>query len=813
MSFSSLDFLSPKITLYYNGHNSHISQIGGLLSLFFLILLFVIIFNSLYQIVEPKIDSMFIYEQNSKDIKYNQTLDYSGISHFIQMYSHSNRGWFADFNNKNIIIYGVKENFINYDQYKTDLYKTEHWLYDKCENVVEINKKLFSEISEIISNYSKSICLRYYYNPIYQQYYEIGFQGYISPYLESNSVPEKRNVYKIIIEKCFNNSIFTDKMNYNCNNEDEIIQYILKYNDIFIHFSNNQINPKNRKYPFEKYYYSIASGVQKISQFENNLIFSPIKIVNDRDIFNSKKEFFTYILKDHYHNDKIIDEQDTRIGIFNLYFTNNIYIYQRAYKNILEYLSHIGGIAELLLFIFQTFNYINNRYIIFEHSKNLFKINAGIEANFSEGNEITFDKMRHLNSQNYKIKVFNNNNIINTDDYNKKIIKNATQNKKKMKYLNLNYENHLTPLVNRPSKKNLGVIGMPLNTLYHKKTNNYVKKRTQTKYSNTFGQMGKQFTLKNKRKSYMSQGYLMKRVDYSAYIKNPNFNDNNNNNNNDMNHEIISTNNNNINDNNNSNLLLLKDKDTKEGFFKHDSKNIGEVNIIRRNKKKKTNLKKHIENSEVVTQSNIKKIDPNIKGRHKSVNFGNQNFLFSANLLGIKNTFCAKNSSELVNDSSKQVPSNKNNFVNVPSKFQVEKNKFEDTISRKSMVNNNNNNNNNNDNLNNTIILNNNQNAETSSYLKNIIQSKIKLIMPEVKQDYTLNKIIEKKTNYWEFFKLICICFKKKDNKLDFLRNFRNKLLSEEHLYKVHINLYLLDKIFQIDEAYKLNFNELFNNL
>ena len=178
--------------------------------------------------------------------------------------------------------------------------------------------------------------------------------------------------------------------------------------------------------------------------------------------------------------------------------------------------------------------------------------------------------MRHLNSQNYKIKVFNNNNIINTDDYNKKIIKNATQNKKKMKYLNLNYENHLTPLVNRPSKKNLGVMGMPLNTLYHKKTNNYVKKRTQTKYSNTFGQMGKQFTLKNKRKSYMSQGYLMKRVDYSAYIKNPNFNDNNNNNN-DMNHEIISTNNNNnINDNNNSNLLLLKDKDTKEGFFKHD---------------------------------------------------------------------------------------------------------------------------------------------------------------------------------------------------------------------------------------------------
>ena len=53
-----------------------------------------------------------------------------------------------------------------------------------------------------------------------------------------------------------------------------------------------------------------------------------------------------------------------------------------------------------------------------------------------------------------------------------------------------------------------------------------------------------------------------------------------------------------------------------------------------------------------VLSSAIKKIEPNIKGRHKSVNFGNQNFLFSANLFGIKNSFCAKNSSEFINDSS-----------------------------------------------------------------------------------------------------------------------------------------------------------------
>ena len=206
------------------------------------------------------------------------------------------------------------------------------------------------------------------------------------------------------------------------------------------------------------------------------------------------------------------------------------------------------------------------------------------------------------------------------------------------------------------------------------------------------------------------------------------------------------------------------------------------------------------------TKPNLKKVD--IKGRHKSVNFGNQrDFLFSSNLLGIKNTFFGKNSSEYVNDSSKQIMvPNKNQipFIFQNSKFQVEKNKLDDNISRPSILNNN-------DNNLNTVIYNN-PNNETASFLKTIIQSKIKLIMPEIKQDYNLNSIMERKITSFEFFKFF-LCFKRKESKMDFLDNFRKKLLSEEHMYKVHINLYLLEKIFQIDETYKFNFNELYNNL
>ena len=104
----------------------------------------------------------------------------------------------------------------------------EHWLYDKCEKVLEINKNLFSEISKIIPDYSKSICLRYYYNPNKKTYYEFGFEGYIHPNLETNEISEKKYVYKIIIEKCVNNSLI-NSMGYICNNEFEIKKFFNIY--------------------------------------------------------------------------------------------------------------------------------------------------------------------------------------------------------------------------------------------------------------------------------------------------------------------------------------------------------------------------------------------------------------------------------------------------------------------------------------------------------------------------------------------------------------------------------------------------------
>jgi len=815
MSLSKFDFLSPKITLYYNGKSAHISYIGGLLSLLFIILVILLLVNIFFPMINPEISSIFIYEENIDNGKYSQNIDYSGINHFFQIYGYSNGGAFGDLDKKNIIIYGMKENSknINYnEEIKTNLSNTEHWIYDKCENLIEINRNLFLDISQIISNYTKSICIRFYYNPRNHKYYEVGLEGYISPNLETNFLAEKRNIYKIIIQKCDNNSIFNDKFDYSCNNNSEITKYLNLYNNVFMYFSNKQIMPRSHKNPFIKYFHSISSNFKKMFYFENNIIFSPIKIISDKTLFHQQKEYINYFLKNYYQNNIYINNEEHKtIGIFNFYFRNKIMIYQRKYITIMDCLCNIGGIGQLLFFIFQIFNYFNSNYNTIENTKDLFRITTGIEGSNFENGEIIIDKSRHLNSQNFKIKVINNNNIINNEDLNSKYSKNIQSKKNKSKHPN--FEHHgFGEIGNKSSIKNL--VLLPVSNNSYRKRNNYDLKRNQIKYIKTFKQKGKQFTLRRKRNSYMSQGYLIKRKDFkdcSVCSKNQSINENE-----EVNYDNISMTNNKIFENNNSNFLLLKDakeKEIKEGALRHDSKN------VRQKKKKQKNQLGGMAipafEAGEVPQPTLKKIDL-IRGRHKSVNFGNQrrDFFFSSGLLGLKNMNMnkGKNSSENVNvnDSSKQIfIATKNPFQVQNSKFQSDKKKNEEGSKRPSIVGNNEMNNISN-NLN-TVI--HNPTTEAVSYLKTIIQNKIKLINPEGKQDHNLLNQFDKKFKYFEYIKFFFLCGRRKENIINLIYNFRKKLLSEEHLYKTYIDLYLLEKIFQIDNQCKFDPNELYNNL
>ncbi len=812
MSLSSIDFLSPKITLYHNGRDSHISKFGGILSFLYLILIILLVINFIYRILHPEFYSLYIYDQNVNNTKYIQNIDYLGINHFIQMYSHSNSGWFGDFDNKTIVIYGIKQTtkniYLNDNESKVDLYNIEHWIYDKCENIKEINENLFFEISQTIANFTKSVCLRYYYNPIKKKYYEIGYEGYISPYLETSLVDEKRYSFKIAIEKCSNNSIFTNKMNYVCHNENTIENYLTLYSDIFIYFSNNQVVLRNNRSPFEKYFYSISSGIQKKSYFENNIIFSPFKLITEKQhFFEKKRENISYVLNNHYSYNNILNKKKSKIiGLFNFYLSNNIIIYHRKYITLLDSISHLGGLSKILFFIFQIINYLNYRYTVLEHTKDLFQINTGIDSNvnYSEGNDFFFDK-RHMTNHNYKIKVFNNNNIINTEDVSHKITKNYyPYDKKKFKINN-----------RKSSKKNIFLYPfINNNSSNNQLKKSFLSKRSQTKYVSNENDINKKFKLKvkeEKRKSFLSQGYRApKENNNSIGSKNQSYIDN------DLSNNDIISNNDRRSIICNPNLVYIK-----EGTSKFDGPPIRALNEnnsikIRKESKMFKYKKNNIINpsndrGENITKLLLKNLDSNNKTRHKSVNYSNQRKILENNNTNnsLNNKYgIGKNSSGYINESSKQVllNNNKSIFTLNNSKFQFE-NKYDNYSSIPTLINNN------------DFFINNINNAFNNSlidptiFLKNIIHNKLKFHFPEGKKTINFFGFIGKKINYIDFIKSLFSFRRKNENKLELINKFRTKLLSEEHLYRAFINLYLIEKIFQIDEALKFDINEMYNNL
>ena len=791
MSISSLDFISPKITLYYNGHNSHVSSLGGFLSLCLLFITLVIIFYCFWDLIDPKYCTSFIYDEDTIESKISQKINYFGINHFIQIYSYNNNGYFDDFDNKNIIIYGIKENKQIYNNNNDDilnleLINIEHWRYDKCEKILGFHENMFSQISNIVNNYTSSICLRYYFNPKDKKYYEIGNEGYIEPSLETNNLKEKKYPYKIIIKKCIDSPFINNYMGFKCNSENEINNYLGKYKEIFIYFSNNKIVPFNFKNPFKKTYYSISTSLKNFSFFENNIIFIPTKVKIKKGFFvQTHKDYMSYTL-DFYYNIEKIKNLDYKniVGLFNLYLNNKIINHEIITMNLIDIISHLGGIIKILFFIFEVLNYLNHHYTIIENTKKLFRITSGIDTEFyNEKDDLNFDNMRHLTTKNYKIRQLNTN-----DELNRNF--SPIINKGKLKLPE--FSPKAKPKSRLSSKKNNFPI-YPVKMIINKKNNiNLFKRNTNT------------FFIRNhdKRKSYLSQGFHIKNKDYkdntSSFINGQSIN------------EYKSYNENQSLDNNSN---YFKSKENKENNLK-SKKSMNKYNIsIREKKTRKSNL--NLPNNKYINEKSDRNQHLFLKNsnneRHKSIISSNQK---NRNSIFNKKSFFRKISSELKNDSSQQMLSNNKNLLITinHNKTQKERNKVEEKFNGVELTKNNNIEMVNGENNLNIISYNNGGNIDPSSILKTLVKSKLKLEINEPKDDFN-QSLLNKKTDFYEFFKSLFVCRRKNMNKIGLINIFRLKLLSEEHLYRNHINLYLIQKIFQIDDSYKFDINELYYNL
>jgi len=439
-----IDFLSPSITLFYFERRSHTSKIGGSLGLIMVSLCLLYASYIVYITLAHKRVTSIFYKKFEWEAGY-YSLNSSSIFNFFQILRIG--GYFDDYNPKYIYSYIT---YANSHYKETELDKYEHWVFDKCKNILgksEFDQSLITNIE----NFNNSACIKYYYNCKEKKYYSIGQKEFVWPHLE-HGASRKDNIYLVTsIQKCFNNSIL-NKLFGECLPEEEIDRYIDNYVAISFYFADIQINPLNYKRPIEKYLNTITSNIATdYTYVENYVHFSPLKIkTKEGGLFpkiNEHKSFyFDTNLKGSAYN---LNKYYTLAKYYYL-MQNNVQIYERSYNDLFDIMAQIGGGVQLLYYIFFWINYIYNRFIITYDTNKLF-------FNAKETKE-NIPKKEYLSNKYLKNNNLNNGSNI-SEDYNLNQSKNFL-NLKVCK--NLNNDTISFPMsYNSNNKMNLNIIRSP----------------------------------------------------------------------------------------------------------------------------------------------------------------------------------------------------------------------------------------------------------------------------------------------------------------------------------------------------------------
>ena len=163
----------------------------------------------------------------------------------------------------------------------------------------------------------------------------------------------------------------------------------------------NSIDPTNYTNPIQNYFQIVSNGMGNSETFvENYMHFAPVRMrTKVGAIFSTYSDINSFFFD---FNRKGTAESYNKFLLKNYYLMqNNINIYERRYDGVLDILSYIGGIAQLLFNIFFTFNYIYNKYIIIMDTNHFFcKIERSSQAENNNSLKEIFNNLKKNLTQN-----------------------------------------------------------------------------------------------------------------------------------------------------------------------------------------------------------------------------------------------------------------------------------------------------------------------------------------------------------------------------------------------------------------------------
>ena len=392
MSLKKIDFLSPPISIYYQRLPSHSSSLSGILSI---LSIAIIIFLSLHKLSilfkrdneTPSSTSFTYFVEDAGTITFNP----SSLFHFISLQDIADQE-IEEFDFSFFNAVGFEITFTDYAT-KNNIKEYDHWLYGLCNNETDIEG-----IEDIINTkkfFSKSACIRKYYNSKNGLYYDTNDPEFRYPSISHGTFNPKNNIYTLIIKECDQtilDDVFNGKIKCKNINEYNMIKKAAHFN-----FIDQYIDILQYRNPVVKYLYRIENLLDTINYSINYINLNPSMIKSNIGYLLGKtKEEFSY----YYDRNDVLTykrERDVYMG-YSFFLNNRINYYERTYITIIDVFSALGGIINIVIFIMTLINNFVNSYIVlkdFNCLLNLFGINTN-DINIVERKNILNKKLKQV---------------------------------------------------------------------------------------------------------------------------------------------------------------------------------------------------------------------------------------------------------------------------------------------------------------------------------------------------------------------------------------------------------------------------------
>ena len=400
MFFKEFDFLSPKISLYYNGSLSHSSLFSAILSIISSIIIITLSIYFSLDLIEKKNPDFYYLNRYVEDAG-EFPLNSSSLFHFISMGSTALHIQGIDF--RSFRIMGFSDHHENMED--KNIKQIDHWIYGFCDE--NDSKGIYDLIQ--VEEYKECACIKKYYNSIKKIYYDVNDTNFKWPILSHGNFNPNVKSYQIVIDKCNQATLeLIFGKNYTCKSDSEMDIYFSGNYGIELYFIDEYVDVSNYKEPNKKFIYRIENTFSKEIYSTNNLNFNPSIIkTHNGIIFDNIEEELTYSFD---RNDVLTYSSDSN-NIYMIYYfwlKNRLLIYERIYKRIQDMISIIGGIVECVTFFSSFVNCFYHNYMILYDTKILLfssieKCEKSIQENICAKSSINNVNIASDNQQNFKL--------------------------------------------------------------------------------------------------------------------------------------------------------------------------------------------------------------------------------------------------------------------------------------------------------------------------------------------------------------------------------------------------------------------------